>query len=254
MPNQCGNVDKKPTIRADRPTGCKRRHSAKSGNIYAHASLRADRHWPRQVAGRLALQCQPTRTSVRVGQILSDPSPIRAASAADRVAPCAHTARRTQPAGDPGPALRGRFKPTLAPRQSASLRRPRHPPRDGREDAGGGTRGGGWRLLRDAPPLARPAGGQGPKGRDRSAGAVPHPPPCRRRRAGTAAASPHFVRRLPAAAGAVSLSLSSRRGRRIAAAVLPLPLPCRRRWCITLKAYTSPLSTKTAEWCVHKES
>ena len=75
--------------------------------------------------------------------------PIRARSAQrDRYgAPAPY--RRTNPApGVPGPALRGRFKPTVAPRQSASLGRPRHPPREGREDAEGGFKGGAKRAGR----------------------------------------------------------------------------------------------------------
>ena len=120
-----------------------------------------------------------SRRACGSGSGASDPRPIRVASAAECVAPAPY--RRTNPApGVPGPALRGRFKPTVAPRQSASLGRPRHPPREGREDAEGGSRGGVWRRLRDAPQPARPSGGQAPNGQDQSAGEMPSPPKRRR--------------------------------------------------------------------------
>ena len=116
-----------------------------------------------------------SRRACGSGSGASDPRPIRVASAAECVAPAPY--RRTNPApGVPGPALRGRFKPTVAPRQSASLGRPRHP-REGREDAEGGSRGG-VPLRASAGPAQRWAGQRTGSVR-RSAGDVP--PPCRRR-------------------------------------------------------------------------
>ena len=171
-----------------------RRHSAKSGNVYAHASLGADQNWPRHVA----VAVPATRTFVRVGQTLHParrPPPQGSHPRCPRIAPRLrqrqrrirsapdprseigmghqpHTAARTQPPASPGRLCGGGSRPP-----SPLGNQPPLVARATRARGGKTRRAARAAGYRYAPPPARPSGGQG-NGQDRSAGP---PATCHRR-------------------------------------------------------------------------